>query len=378
MEYYLKINRTHSITTNKQVVPIDAQGVQFMKFPTASRADLQIDWIRKTGFQVNEYAIIPADQPLQIQPPTQEEAPVAEDINQLWATGNACQVNMLLIKIMEQFRGNELAVSVLSHCMNRQTTSTLELSFLTAGGFPKEKLHWITASMLDTAGLNIRVRYDEKGANYNEQFIFADSKWSFGITKNFTGIDLTKKPLKATLTRYPSGQSVFTTGAYIEPVSYTNSLGHKVFGWIVNGFEDDTYKGGQYLEVNASASFLAALTPPQDAESRDEEYIVQSLIGCGLHRYELGKYRILLQSEFSTLRVHKHHAADNLRPVAEIGTTLDAFLLDCPHFSQSAREILVDTFGSDREDVFIYQENTLLIGQHIGNQWTVTEEKHEK
>lgn len=85
-------------------------------------------------------------------------------------------------------------------------------------------------------------------------------------------IDLTKKAPQPTLSRYGSEKYAFTTGAFLQRISYINQNGKRVFGWMVTGFEQDTYRNGDCLEVEADADTLEGLTPPE-AELRDTEYI---------------------------------------------------------------------------------------------------------
>ena len=82
-------------------------------------------------------------------------------------------------------------------------------------------------------------------------------------------IDLKKKPPQPTLTRYSNDKSAFTTGAYIQPVSYIGQNGKRLFGWIVTGFEEDTYRNGEYLEVESCANTLAGLTPDNDDKNEE-------------------------------------------------------------------------------------------------------------
>lgn len=79
-------------------------------------------------------------------------------------------------------------------------------------------------------------------------------------------IDLNKKAPKPTLTRYGEDKYAFTTGAYIQPISYIGRDGKRYFGWIVTGFEDDTYRDGSYLDVNACAETLQDLTPDDEMD----------------------------------------------------------------------------------------------------------------
>ena len=71
---------------------------------------------------------------------------------------------------------------------------------------------------------------------------------------------------KATLTQYANDKFAFTTGAHIQPVSYIGRNGKKNFGWMVTGFEDDTYRYGNYLDVEVCADTFAGLTPNNDEE----------------------------------------------------------------------------------------------------------------
>ena len=82
--------------------------------------------------------------------------------------------------------------------------------------------------------------------------------------------DLTKKPPQPTLRRYSNDKPAFTTGAYIQPVSYTGPNGDRVFGWMVTGFEDDTFRDGKYLDVEVCADSLAGLTPDNDEDEEDK------------------------------------------------------------------------------------------------------------
>lgn len=81
---------------------------------------------------------------------------------------------------------------------------------------------------------------------------------------------LTKKIPQPTLTYHPSRDPVYTTGAFIQPVSYVGSDGETVFGWIVTEFEDDTYRDGECLNIEVSADNLAGLTPEDEEEEEDE------------------------------------------------------------------------------------------------------------
>lgn len=113
-------------------------------------------------------------------------------------------------------------------------------------------------------------------------------------------IDLTKKAPQPTLTRYSDDKFAYTTGAYIQRVSYINVGGKRVFGWIVTGFEEDTYRNGLYLEAEADADTLEGLTPPEE-ELRDSEHIVKTLQSYGAQRSEIGMYKINLPDEKVTI-----------------------------------------------------------------------------
>lgn len=248
MKFYLKINGTHSYTADKQVKRIGEKDAGFMQFPSASRAALHVNRIKQSGFDVQKYEIVPADQPLEIQP---------------------------------------------------------------------------------------------------------------------------------ALMFHPDGKTYFTTGAYIQRISYVNRQGQTVFGWIVTSFESDTFCDGNYVEVSDYGTFLEALTPPADDEERNTEYIIQSLQSFGLKRIELGLYKTMLDGENSTLSVRKLDSISSAGQMTQIESTLDEFLLGCPHFSRTAREILVDTFGRDRPDIFLTFENVLVIGSCRANTWSVTEHPHQ-
>jgi len=279
-----------------------------------------------------------------------------QDINQLYASGKSEQVTALMTKIMGLL--DKVEVAQLQHLPE---VSNLELSFLSSGGFPKEIFRQITASIQFSYGLYIRVMTDQIGEDYNEENIFQHDKWSFEKKQASIRFHDTSRDVTA------------TTGAYIVPFSYENEEGKTRFAWMVTGFYDGVYRDGQSINAAASAGFLDALTPPEEDELRHEDYIIQSLIANGLQRIELGLYKIRLNESSSSLYIRNIKPGMKNSEVAEIGTTLDQYLLNCSYFSQSAREILVDIFGRDREDAFAYQETYLLIGQYLGNQWEVHE-----
>ncbi|MDR1502267.1 MAG: hypothetical protein LBT43_07420 [Prevotella sp.] len=170
---------------------------------------------------------------------------------------------------------------------------------------------------------------------------------------------------------------IYTTGAYIMPFSYTNQEGKTWFAWMVTGFEADTYCDGNPIEVNDSASFLDGLTPPEDSEQRKTEYIIQSLQSSGLQRIELGLYRTILEDVPSTVYIRQLDDISYAGHITQIESTLDSYLLDSPHFSQTLREIIVDAFGCDRQDIFLTDENALIIGSCRANIWKVQENPHK-
>ncbi|MDR1716501.1 MAG: hypothetical protein LBS20_11720 [Prevotella sp.] len=251
--------------------------------------------------------------------------------------------------------------------MTTNPTSTLKLSYLSTGGFPEDIFLRITGAIPDTAGLDIRVMNDEIACGYKKEYLFKDGKWCFEALPD---TDTTPESI---LTRYPCDKAIFTTGAYIERISYVNSSGKTVFGWIVNGFEHDTYCDGDYIDVTSYGTFLDALTPPADDEERKTEYIVRSLQSYGLQRIELRLYKAILKEENSAVYVRKLDSITQAGQLTQIESTLDEFLLNCPNFSQTTREILVDTFGRNRLDIFITPENVLVIGSCRANIWTVQE-----
>ncbi|GAB6119642.1 hypothetical protein [Dysgonomonas termitidis] len=154
-----------------------------------------------------------------------KELPEGLDINQLWATGNSSQINMLLIRLLEQFRNKQFAVSDLVHNMIADPTSTLKLSYLSTGGFPEEKFQWITSSMLDTAGLNIRVMNDEIACGYKKEYLFRDGKWCFenppGINAQIhqltqQGLDKIREYLKENGRLYTLNEDDFWIALYVD------------------------------------------------------------------------------------------------------------------------------------------------------------------
>ncbi|MCS2956928.1 hypothetical protein NXX53_06510 [Bacteroides salyersiae] len=79
---------------------------------------------------------------------------------------------------------------------------------------------------------------------------------------------------------------ICTTGAYLMPISYTDSSGNTRFAWMVTGFYEGTYRDGEEINVTESGSFLDALMPPEEEEDRTELYIIQSLQANGFKRIE--------------------------------------------------------------------------------------------
>ncbi|MDR2005341.1 MAG: hypothetical protein LBQ74_20145 [Prevotella sp.] len=281
-----------------------------------------------------------------------------QDINQLYASGNNAQVTALMTKIMGRLTNVEVAL--LKHSPE---VSNLELSFLSSGGFPKEIFRQITSSIQFSYGLYIRVMTDQIGKDYNEEHIFQHDIWNFEI--------------RPSLKRHNSKGTYYTTGAYIEPISYSNSLGKTVYGWIVTGFEADTFCDGDSVDVSDYATFLDGLTPPADDEDRKTEYIIHSLQSFDFQRIELGLYKTMLEDGPSSVYIRQLDDISHAGHITQIESTLDKYLLDCPHFSQTLREILVDTFGRDRQDIFLADENALIIGSCRANIWKIQEHPHK-
>lgn len=94
-----------------------------------------------------------------------------------------------------------------------------------------------------------------------------------------TETDLRKKTIQPALTDYPGEQPAYTTGAYIRPAGYIGRNGKWVFGWMVTGFEGDTYRDGKYLDVKVSAGTPAGLTPGNDEDKKPAEEAIKKLLG---------------------------------------------------------------------------------------------------
>lgn len=185
--------------------------------------------------------------------------------NYLRASGTERQVVELVAKICAKFGEAVYDENPIESGENL----FYELNFNSSFCFPKDEFKAITDSHTNTKGLYIRVSSDEPASNYLEQSIYEDSKWNF--EKSDT--DLTQKAPVSTLTRYSDDKYAYATGAFLQRVSYINLSGKRVFGWIVTGFEADTYRNGVYLEVEADADTLEGLTPPEEAELKDTEHI---------------------------------------------------------------------------------------------------------
>ena len=52
---------------------------------------------------------------------------------------------------------------------------------------------------------------------------------------------------------FEHNQRSFTNGAHIMPIEITKEDGTKVFMWVVDAFEDDTYQDGQLIFPKSSA-----------------------------------------------------------------------------------------------------------------------------
>lgn len=287
----------------------------------------------------------------------------AKDINRLWASGNYDQINELLLNIVHYLK-DKVCVSSLN---SKENITLLELSFLSLGGFPKDIFRQLTKEISGNENLYIRVLSDELNCDHNKEYIFEHGKWSF----DKHNIDLTKKAPLSTLTRYSDDKYAYTSGAYIQRVSYITVAGKRVFGWIVTAFEDDTYRNGLYLEVEGDADTLEGLTPAE--ELRDTELIVKSLQSHGAQSSDLGMYKIILPDEKVSIYAANLRNQSGLGNVEKIKSTLDNFLLNSPQFSQTTREILVDAFGADREDIFTSDGHALIIGHQLNNVWVITE-----
>ncbi len=168
---------------------------------------------------------------------------------------------------------------------------------------------------------------------------------------------------------------ICTTGAYLMPFSYTDSFGNTRFAWMVSGFYEGTYRDGEEINVIESGLFLDALMPPENDADRSPSYIIQSLQAHSFTRIELGLYK-LVKDKVSITYIRQYQKFAHAEVVSPIGETLENFLLNSPNYTQELREILVDTFGRDRQDIFIDQENLLVIGTSEDNCWSICEEKY--
>lgn len=282
-----------------------------------------------------------------------------KDINQLYASGDYTQIRILLSKIMFSLT-DEIAVSLLD---SNKSVTNLELSFLSSGGFPKDKFLSITHEINNVSGLYICVKSDEAKCNHNKQYIFKDGKWDFDNQN------------KSAIQCFDNIGTIYTTGAYIMPFSYISRDGSKRFAWMVTGFEADTFCKGDYIDVNDHGKFLEELTPPADQEERQTEYIIQSLQANGLQRIELGIYKLRIQKESTALYIRKLENITQAGEIKQIESTLNKYLEYSQDFTQTTREILIEAFGEDRPDIFLTLDNELIIGSCRANIWSVTEHK---
>lgn len=165
---------------------------------------------------------------------------------------------------------------------------------------------------------------------------------------------------------------ICTTGAYIMPFSYTDSSGNTRFAWMVSGFYEGTYRDGEEINVTESGLFLDALMPPEEDEDRPELYIIQSLQAHGFKRIELALYKTIFEG-ISTTYARKLDNISLAGRITKIPDTLDNYLLKSHLFSQELREILVDTFGRDRTDIYLNHENALVVGTEERKSWLIHE-----
>jgi hypothetical protein len=65
-----------------------------------------------------------------------------------------------------------------------------------------------------------------------------------------------------------SGDAIYTTGAYIFP-----KLIDGVWRFVVSDFEDDTYQGGEIIDLNTAADEKEGLINDVGEEDDDEEHV---------------------------------------------------------------------------------------------------------
>ncbi|MBF0648694.1 hypothetical protein IR083_07665 [Dysgonomonas sp. GY75] len=284
-----------------------------------------------------------------------------QSVNRLYASGSYAQIHSLIAEVFK----NLMDKVYISRHDDVNEVCHLELSFLSGGGFPYNQFVQIIGNTGHNHGLYIRVTTDEADCPENKQHIFRNGKWDFEEKKSGIRIhNITQS-------------TIYTTGAYMVPFSYTDKEGKTCFAWMVTGFESDTYRDGELLNITDSAGFLDGLTPPADDEERKTEYIIRSLQSSGLQRIELGLYKTMLKDVPSSVYVRRLDDISYAGHITQIESTLDEYLLDSPHFSQTLREILVDTFGRDRRDIFLTDENALVIGCCRANIWKIQEHPHK-
>lgn len=65
-------------------------------------------------------------------------------------------------------------------------------------------------------------------------------------------------------------QKSFTNGAHIIPIEITKKNGTKVFMWVVDSFEDDTYQNGKMIYPKSCAENIDDLVNGEEEEEEDD------------------------------------------------------------------------------------------------------------
>lgn len=66
-------------------------------------------------------------------------------------------------------------------------------------------------------------------------------------------------------------ERIFTTGAFLIPIEITKEGGEKVLMWVVDCFEDDSFKDGNHINPRACAENLADLLQEEEEIDDDDE-----------------------------------------------------------------------------------------------------------
>jgi hypothetical protein len=68
--------------------------------------------------------------------------------------------------------------------------------------------------------------------------------------------------------------SIYTTGAFAQPVEMKDYKGNPIWRWVITGFEDDSYFNGESCSPVVSAETCEGLFKTYDDDDDDDDVIV--------------------------------------------------------------------------------------------------------